>query len=74
MSPTINVSKCSNYFYNKLQHKMTKIKIKDVKNCTFDIFAVGCYTALTGTYLVTSGITHRSPVQGTNMLSSSISN
>ena len=26
-----HVAKCSDYFYNKLQHKMTKIKIKEVE-------------------------------------------
>ena len=30
-----HVTKCSDYFYNKLQHKMTKINIKEVKNRTF---------------------------------------
>lgn len=69
-----HVTKCCDYFYNKPQHKMTKIKIKEVENCTFDIFAVGCYAALIGSYLVTSGTTYRSPVQGTNRLSCNISN
>jgi hypothetical protein len=43
-----HVTKCSDYFYNKLQHKMTKIKIKEVRNCTFDSYAVGWYAALIG--------------------------
>jgi hypothetical protein len=49
MSPTINMLlKFSDYFYNKLQHKMTKINTNKVKNCTFDIYAVGWYAALIG--------------------------
>jgi hypothetical protein len=47
-SNTKHVTKCSDYFYNKLQHKMTKIKIKGVKNSTFDSYAVGWYAALIG--------------------------
>jgi hypothetical protein len=43
-----HVTKCSDCFYNKLQHKMIKIKIKEVKNSTFDIYAVGWYAALIG--------------------------
>jgi len=41
-------TKCSDYFYNKLQHKIIKIKLKEVKNGTFDIYAVGWYAALIG--------------------------
>lgn len=47
-SNNTHVTKRSNYSYNKLQQKMTKKEVKEVNSCTFDIYAVGWYTALIG--------------------------